>query len=104
MQTTQGAPFRSCCPSHYDEPHDPECGKDDASWLQRQETDPVPEINKRIRLLSMPDDPEPLPNGSLGTVTAVIKLMANDWQVYVDWDNGRKLHMSIPPDTWEYVS
>lgn len=64
----------------------------------------VPEVNRRIRLLSMPDDPNPVPAGSLGTVEAIIQLMADDWQVYVKWDNGRTLNLSIPPDTWEYVS
>ncbi len=63
----------------------------------------VPEVGKRIRLLSMPDDPDPVATGTLGTVNAVIQCIADDWLVYVNWDNDRTLNLSIPPDTWEYV-
>ena len=51
----------------------------------------------RIRLISMPQDPDPIPVGSLGTVVAVHD--HRDWiQVEVDWDNGRKLMLSLPED------
>ncbi len=40
----------------------------------------------RIRLVSMPQDPDPIPVGSLGTVVEVHE--HRDWtQVDVDWDN-----------------
>ena len=51
----------------------------------------------RIRLVSMTQDPAPIPVGSLGTVRAVHN--HRDWiQVEVDWDNGRKLMLSLPED------
>ncbi len=50
----------------------------------------------RIRLLSM-DDPDPIPAGTIGTVVAVYP--QSDWtQVDVDWEGGRSLMLSIPPD------
>ena len=50
----------------------------------------------RIRVLSM-DDPDPIPAGTIGTVAAVYP--QSDWtQVDVDWDGGRSLMLSIPPD------
>ncbi len=57
----------------------------------------------RIRLLSMPMDPDPIPVGSLGTVVEVID--HQDWiQVDVDWDNGRSLMLTLPEDTFELVA
>lgn len=51
----------------------------------------------RIRLVSMPQDPDPIPIGSLGTVVAVRD--QREWtQVDVDWDNGRTLMLTIPDD------
>jgi hypothetical protein len=56
----------------------------------------------RIRLISMPQDPDPIPVGSLGTVIAVHN--HRDWmQVEVDWDNGRSLMLSLPEDSIEIV-
>ncbi|MEM0927168.1 MAG: DUF4314 domain-containing protein [Planctomycetota bacterium] len=50
----------------------------------------------RIRLLSM-DDPDPIPAGTIGTVVVVYP--QSDWtQVDVDWEVGRSLMLSIPPD------
>ena len=54
-------------------------------------------IGDRIRLVSMPQDPDPLPVGSLGTVVAIHD--HHDWtQVDVDWDNGRSLMLTMPDD------
>jgi hypothetical protein len=51
----------------------------------------------RIRLISMPQDPDPITVGSLGTVVAVFE--HRDWtQVDVDWDNGRSLMLTMPDD------
>ena len=51
----------------------------------------------RIMLVSMPEDPDPLLPGCQGTVTSVS--VFTGWkQVWVDWDNGRKLALCIPPD------
>ena len=57
-------------------------------------------VGQRIRLVAMIDDPAPLAVGSLGTVTAVRNL--GDWlQIDVDWDCGRALMLSVPPDLCE---
>lgn len=55
----------------------------------------------RVKLVFMPKDPDPIPEGTEGTVTHVQHL---DWgldkfsQVSVDWDNGRTLSCVCPPD------
>ena len=60
-------------------------------------------IGDRIRLIAMTDDPDPIATGELGTVVAVYS--HRDWtQVDVDWDCGRSLMLSIPPDRVEVVS
>jgi len=57
----------------------------------------------RIRLISMPGDPNPLPAGSLGVVLRVID--HGDWQqVEVAWDNGRKLMLAMPEDCVEVLT
>ena len=64
----------------------------------------VPRPGDRIRLLAMPDDPNPVPVGSTGTVTFVRECGTGPhaWlQIGVDWDNGRKLMLSVPPDELE---
>jgi len=59
-------------------------------------------IGVRIRLISMPEDPDPVPNGSFGTVREVHR--HHDWmQVEVDWDNGRRLMLTIPDDLIEVL-
>jgi hypothetical protein len=64
----------------------------------------LPATGSRIRLLSMPDDPDPVPVGTLGVVISSAQRVGNGWQVGVRWANGRTLNLAIPPDTWEYVS
>lgn len=54
-------------------------------------------LGDRIRLVSMADDPDPIPAGSLGTVLRVHD--HEEWtQVEVAWDNGRQLMLSLPED------
>lgn len=56
----------------------------------------------RVRLISMPDDPDPLPVGSLGVVLWVAD--HGDWQqIDVAWDNGRQLMLSLPEDCVELL-
>ena len=55
----------------------------------------------RIRLLSMPDDPDPIPVGSTGTVTyATTGTLA---QVGVAWDNGRSLNLIPGTDAFDVI-
>lgn len=57
----------------------------------------------RIRLVSMPNDPDPIPAGSLGIVRSVHE--HGDWsQVDVAWDNGRQLMICLPSDVVALVS
>jgi len=63
-----------------------------------------PRPGDRIRLIAMPDDLDPIPVGSTGTVTFVNGHGSGEraWsQIGVDWDNGRKLMLAVPPDEWE---
>ena len=57
----------------------------------------------RVKLLRMPNDPQPIPAGTLGTVTfaSFCDFGRGDrfWQVGVDWDNGRSLMVCTPPDS-----
>lgn len=60
----------------------------------------------RVRLVFMPNDPDPIPEGTEGTVEEVVDI---DWgqdkktQVYVRWDNGRTLSCICPPDFLEIL-
>ena len=65
-------------------------------------------IGKRIKLGSMPDDPNPIPDGTIGTVTSVSDLInfgdGPFRQIHVEWDSGHTLMMVSPPDTYEVVT
>ena len=66
----------------------------------------TPRPGDRIRLIAMPDDPNPVPIGSTGTVTFVKEHGSETraWlQIGVDWDNGRRLMLSVPPDEFEAI-
>lgn len=70
-------------------------------------SNPIPEAGDRIELLHM-DDPYPIRAGTRGTVTAVRMVplgggmlgghQGGFFQIDVDWDDGRRLMLSIPPD------
>ncbi len=65
-----------------------------------------PRIGNRIRLLSMPDDPDPIAVGQTGTVKGVALHNAGKdrwFQIDVSWDNGRTLMLVSPPDIFEIV-
>lgn len=57
----------------------------------------------RVRLLSMPDDPDPLPAGSEGTINYVGKFPGEGQQIGVDWDNGRTLMLIVGVDDFEVL-
>lgn len=56
------------------------------------------EPGDRIRVDLMPNDPDPIPPGTAGTVESVDHLFENSWQVRVNWDIKRSLSLVIPPD------
>ena len=56
----------------------------------------------RIRLLSMPDDPDPIPVGSTGTIEAVTEGPLG--QIHVKWDDsGRTLSLVPGVDRFEII-
>lgn len=55
----------------------------------------------RIRLLSMPDDPDPIPVGSTGTIESVTTGPLG--QARVTWDNGRSLNLIPGVDRFEVI-
>ena len=57
----------------------------------------------RVRLLSMPDDPDPIPAGTEGEVNYVGKFPGEGQQIGVDWDNGRTLMLIVGVDDFELV-
>jgi hypothetical protein len=62
------------------------------------------EINPgdRIRIIAMPDDPDPIPAGSEGVVVDVTEGPLA--QVEVRWDCGRSLYLLPGVDRFELVS
>ena len=57
--------------------------------------------NDRIRLISMPNDPDPVPAGSTGTVESVTSGSLS--QIWVNWDNGRSLAMIPGIDIFQLI-
>jgi hypothetical protein len=55
-------------------------------------------IGKRIKLISMVNDPNPIESGSLGTIRHVGGDVIN-----VDWDNGRTLGVVVGEDIYEII-
>jgi hypothetical protein len=51
----------------------------------------IPKVGDLIELIEMPDDPDPIPAGTQGTVTYVGKRASLGQQIGVDWENGRSL-------------
>lgn len=57
----------------------------------------------RVRLIDMPDDPDPIPSGTEGTVTSVQDLGREGQIVGVKWDTGRTLNMIPGVDEYEVI-
>ncbi len=56
----------------------------------------LPTVGQRVKITGVMDDPDPLPVGLTGTVTAVTEfghsiIVGAGAQISVDWDNGRTL-------------
>ena len=66
----------------------------------------LPKAGDRIRLIAMPDEPDPVPAGTLGIVLGVCSFDGPDafHQIDVAWDNGRTLMLVTPPDRFEILS
>lgn len=66
----------------------------------------LPKPGDRIRVLAMPDDPDPIPTGAVGTVIAVSSHGDGKnarHQLDVEWDNGRNLMLTLPSDRIEIL-
>lgn len=57
----------------------------------------------RIELIHMGPDPRPIEIGEKGTVLHVSVLNRDEIQVGVQWDNGRRLHLIVPPDEFKVI-
>jgi hypothetical protein len=59
-------------------------------------------VGDRVEMISMPEDPNPIEAGTKGTIRSLNKVDFGRGdsftQIRVDWDNGRKLMVCIPPD------
>jgi hypothetical protein len=54
---------------------------------------------QRVEMVSMTDDPDPVPTGTKGTV----QLVDAGGTVHVRWDNGRNLGMIPGQDRWRVI-
>ena len=66
----------------------------------------LPKASDRTRLIAMPDEPDLVAGGTLGTVLGVCSFDGPDTfhQIDVAWDNGRTLMLVTPPDRFEILS
>ena len=59
-------------------------------------------IGKRIKLITMFGDPNPIESGSMGTIYHVANVFGNDI-IHVKWDNGRTLNVEDGVDKYEIL-
>jgi hypothetical protein len=63
----------------------------------------------RVRMVYMPNDPNPIPPGTEGTVEDINRIQLGPrgersfTQLRVKWDNGRSLMCVTPPDQLEVI-
>lgn len=62
------------------------------------------QVGDRIELVSMPDDPDPIPAGAQGTVNYVGKFPGLGQQIGVKWDNNRTLMLINGVDEFKVLS
>lgn len=61
----------------------------------------LPQVGDRVRVTGvMANDPDPIPVGTEGTVTGVSEFAG---QIFVAWDNGRRLIL-LAEDPWVVIS
>lgn len=62
---------------------------------------------KRIKLIKMVDEPDPVTSGTIGIVVRQTSFnlgYTSETQLDVEWENGRKLAVILPHDTIEVLS
>lgn len=81
--------------------HDYVSRKSVVSWAKPEEIPAIAEKyeDKRVRLLEMPDDPDPISEGTEGTVL----LVDGAGQLIVEWDDGRNLSLIPGVDKFEII-
>lgn len=57
-------------------------------------------VGKRIELIQMGEDPDPIHAGAIGTVTGYY-IDRDYYQLWVDWEHNRGLNLICPPDIWK---
>lgn len=62
-------------------------------------------VGDRVELTGpMVDEPDPIPVGTKGTVTFINELTGlGSRQIAVNWDGGRRLMLSDPPDQFRVL-
>ena len=61
------------------------------------------EKGARVRLINMPDDPDPIEPGSEGTINYVGSVGGFGQQIGVKWDSGRTLMLIVGVDDFEVL-
>ena len=63
------------------------------------------QIGDYIELVSMHDDPDPIPVGTRGVVDFVSAVTSMGFTQYgVKWENGRTLLLVVPPDQFKHMT
>lgn len=61
-------------------------------------------IGRRIELTHMPDDPDPVPVGSVGVIEKITRWPDGTYQLNVRWENAKRtLAMVCPPDQFRIL-
>ena len=61
-------------------------------------------VGQTVELISMENDPDPIPSGTKGKITKVNPTpFDGEIQLCVDWENGRKLMLIYPVDKFKIV-
>lgn len=63
----------------------------------------LPKKGDLIKMISM-DDPNPILPGDQGRVISIEDFRNGEYQIKVDWESGRGLHLIYPKDRFEIIS
>lgn len=66
-------------------------------------SNPPCKVGDRIELVHMPDDPDPIPDGSKGRVILVSAFYDGTFQIVVDWGCKRSLRLVYPTDQFRVI-
>lgn len=63
----------------------------------------LPKKGDVIELLEMLNDPNPIEVGDKGEVLSIVPMGSDEYQIQVDWESGRSLHLLYPQDKFKIV-